>query len=214
MPGHKGRHDDLRDKASTPFGCGQKGGNRSPVLPVPYGLVDFRRSGHSEIRLSSATIPHPAKADSAATRAFNRPPRVTPEQIRDSLRLLTRQIVLFGASDHSEARAAGAGQIWWRALRAAIPANRRFPSRIDGPGFKGTPCRSSINRWPDLRPKVQIYKPASSRDAEGVAQSPCSWKFSGGENSGGVRCAGVGAAFRICDLQHCNLADAAEAFPG
>jgi penicillin-binding protein 1A len=95
--------------------------------------------------LSSADDPHPANADSAA-RAPSTDPRVTSEQIRDSLRLLTRQIVLFAQA--IIASTARRGQIWWRTARAAIPA--AGTSLADRwPGFKQR-LRSSIDRWPDL----------------------------------------------------------------
>ena len=94
------------------------------------------------MRLSSADDPHPAKADSEADAASN-DARVTPEQIRDSLRILARQIVIFGLS------AGERGQIWWRAQRAAIQA----AGASLGDQWSGLKARlqSSIKyaRWPN-----------------------------------------------------------------
>src|SRR6478672_100119 len=88
--------------------CGVHGWNRSPVCQfhMNWSTQAFR---HSEPRLSSADDPHSAKADSAAG-APSTDARVTPEQIRDSLRLLTRQIVLFAQAIMESA--ARRGQIW------------------------------------------------------------------------------------------------------
>ena len=94
------------------------------------------------MRLSSADDPHPAKADSEADAASN-DARVTPEQIRDSLRILARQIVIFGLS------AGERWQIWWRARRAAIQA----AGASLGDRWSGLKARlqSSIKyaRWPN-----------------------------------------------------------------
>src|ERR1700736_5316288 len=94
------------------------------------------------MRLSSADDPHPAKADSGAG-AGSTGARVTPAQIRDSLRILARQIVIF-------VRSAGErGQIWWRAQRAAIQA----AGASLGDRWSGLKARlqSSIKyaRWPN-----------------------------------------------------------------
>src|SRR5258705_157934 len=54
------------------------------------------------------------------------------------------------------------------------------------------------------RPKT-FRRPATSCHAEGVAQSAC--HEIPAEVSGGVDRAGAGAAFRVCAVQHCNVAD-------
>src|SRR5258708_20530594 len=104
----------------APYSAQPRRLKREPIArsQVPYEALDPQAFRHSEIRLSSADDPHPAKADSAA-RAPSTDARVTSEQIRASLRLLTRQIVLFAQAIMGSA--ARRGQIWWRAVRAALP---------------------------------------------------------------------------------------------
>jgi penicillin-binding protein 1A len=102
---------------------------------------------HSEIRLSSADDPHPAEADSEPGAASN-DARVTPGQIRDSLRILARQIVIFARAILLNAGARG--RVWWRARRTSIQtAGASLGERW--PGLKAG-LQSSIKypRWPDL----------------------------------------------------------------
>jgi penicillin-binding protein 1A len=84
--------------------------------------------------LSSADDPHPAKTDTAAS-ASSKDARVTPEQIRDSLRILARQIAIL-------ARSAGRrGQILWR--------DRRALSRAAGTslGDRWSGWQASLQSW-------------------------------------------------------------------
>ena len=87
------------------------------LASVPRCKNDFidksQAFGHSELRLSPADDPHPAKTKTAAG-ASPDDGRVTPEQIRDSLRILARQIA-------SLVRSAGRQVlIWWSARVATI----------------------------------------------------------------------------------------------
>src|SRR5258708_36133774 len=140
----------------APYSAQPRRLKREPIArsQVPYEALDPQAFRHSEIRLSSADDPHPAKADSAA-RAPSTDARVTSEQIRASLRLLTRQIVRFAQAIMGSA--VRRGQIWWRALRAAIPA--AGASLADRwPGLQER-LRSSVNRPPGLGPRVKTINP-------------------------------------------------------
>jgi penicillin-binding protein 1A len=97
--------------------------------------------------LSSADDPHPANADSEAGTGSN-DSRVTPEQIRDSLRILARQIAIFVRAILLNTGARG--RAWWRAQRATIQtAGASLEERW--PGLKAG-LQSSIKsaRWPNL----------------------------------------------------------------
>src|SRR6266851_7249965 len=105
------------------------------------------------MRLSSADDPHPAKADSGADAGSN-DARVTPEQIRDSLRILARQIVIFVRAILLNTGARGL--VWWRAQRATIQtAGASLGERW--PGLKAG-RQSSIKHAPlaQSRPEIQI----------------------------------------------------------
>src|SRR5258708_25136205 len=89
---------------------------------------------HSEKRLSSADDPHPAKTDSGAGAVSNEA-RVTPEKIRDFLRLLARQIAML-------ARSAGRrAQTWW--------SDRRALSRAAGISLR--------DRWSGWQARLQSW---------------------------------------------------------
>src|SRR6478735_9820045 len=117
-----------------------KSGNRWPVCQF-HMKQSTQASGHSEIRLSSADDPHPAKADSEAGTASN-DARLTREKIRDFLRILARQIAIFVRS------AAQRGQVFWRHRRAAI-AGASLRDRWSGLQARLQPWTRYV-RWPNL----------------------------------------------------------------
>src|SRR5260370_36745432 len=100
--------------------------------------------------MSSPDQSHLAKADYEAG-AGSTDERVTPGQIRESLRTLAREIVSFVRI--ILLNAGQRGQIWWRARRAAIQAaGTSLGDRW--PGAKAILLSSTkYARWPNLDPR-------------------------------------------------------------
>ncbi len=116
--------------------------------------------------MSSPDQSHLAKADYEAG-AGSTDERVTPGQIRESLRTLAREIVSFVRI--ILLNAGQRGQIWWRARRAAIQAaGTSLGDRW--PGVKASLLSSTkYARWPNLDPR-----PLFAGWRQGVA--PKTWR--------------------------------------